>query len=119
MPDGIEIIIDCRWSSRGFFAFPRQRESQTDTIVGRYHILRKKERDSEQHTYEESLKVKESYGVDKVMQNLQKEGILVKSFTHDANASTLNIIQKYFPNSIEHLNINHSAKNLKRRMLYN
>ena len=91
-------------------------ERQTNTIIGRYHILRKKEKDSENRTYEGSSKVMEGYGVNKVMQNLQKEGILVKSFTHDANASTLNIIQKYFPNSIEHLDINHSAKNLKRRI---
>ena len=36
MPDGIEIIIDCQWSSRGFFAeeaIVTVWESQTDTII--------------------------------------------------------------------------------------
>ena len=86
IPSGIEIIIDCRWSSRGFFAEEATVtvwETQTNTIIGRYHILRKKEKDSENRTYEGSSKAMEGYGVNKVMQNLQKEGILVKSFTHD------------------------------------
>ena len=95
IPSGIEIIIDCRWSSRGFFAEEATVtvwESQTNTIIGRYHIPRKKEKDSENRTYEGSSKAMEGYGVNKVMQNLQKEGCCI--------TMQQTLFQFYFPATV-------------------
>jgi len=60
----------------------------------------------------------ESFLVQLVLQELKKDGINIKPYSHDDDDGvTRNLMQEYFPEAKEYLDIGHSAKNLKKKVI--
>ncbi|EFC35463.1 predicted protein [Naegleria gruberi] len=119
------ISIDGRWSKarNANECTVAAIESCFDLIVQRYNTIR--DRISREGNFKGASKCAEGNGVDHIMDWIvnqifdlfgEKFYFEVRSFAHDHDGSTRNIIHEHFPNAQEYLDVNHKGKNIAKHV---
>ena len=116
----LDVAMDCRWSSRGFNA-----EEATVTcccpatgkVLFHAHLMREqKSKPLTKRDYVGSSKGMEGEGVSRVCKMVMDAGYVIRSMSHDNDASSMAQVTAVFPDVIEMLDVGHASKNVCKKV---
>lgn len=114
------IMIDGRWSSRGWNANEctvSVFNAVTKELLHVEHVLRKLGHNDKHGNYIGASSSMEGFAVAKICQLFIAEQLPVDMVVHDHDGETLKIIQKYYPEAGEYFDVAHKGKNLKKKII--
>jgi hypothetical protein len=59
----------------------------------------------------------EGVGIRKILDQMKRDNITLKYYSHDDDSCSRSLIREYFPKALEYLDIGHAAKNIKKKII--
>jgi len=69
------------------------------------------------YDYYGSAKGMEGVGIRKILDQMKRDNITLKYYSHDDDSCSRSLIREYFPKALEYLDIGHAAKNIKKKII--